>query len=92
MNSLVIASLIGLLFVIPQVQMIFAQKSGLDYMITQMRMTHSQLASNLDQVKQLVESNKTSEALGLLDGMDIEITQMNNMFNDLVWEASNKGH
>jgi len=92
MNSLVIASLIGLLFVIPQVQMIFAQKSGLDYMITQMRMTHSQLASNLDQVKQLVESNKTSEALGLLDGMDSEITQMNNMFNDLVWEASNKGH
>jgi hypothetical protein len=55
-------------------------------------MTHSQLAGNIDQVKQLVEFNKTSEALTLPDGMDIEITQMNDMFNDLVWEASNKGH
>jgi len=92
MKSLVLVSLIGLLFVIPQIQMIFAQKSGLDYMITVMRMTHSQLANNIDQIKQLVESNNTSEALNLLDGMDIEITQMNDMFNDLVWEASNKGH
>jgi hypothetical protein len=92
MRELLLVSLIGILFVVPQLHMIFAQKSGLDYLISTMRMTHNQLMGNVDQVKQLLESNNTSEALNLLDGMDIEITHMNDMFNDLVWEASNKGH
>ena len=61
-------------------------------MVSHMRFTHSQLANNIDQVKQLVKSNNTSEALTLLDGMEIKINHMNSMFNDLVWELSNKGH
>ena len=82
----------GVLFVYSQ-QIVFAQQtSASEQIMSHMRFTHSQLANNIDQIKQLVESNNTSEALNLLDGMDIEITQMNDMFNDLVWEASNKGH
>jgi hypothetical protein len=61
-------------------------------MISHMRLTHSQLTNNIDEVKQLVENNNTSEALNLLDGMDIKINHMNTMFNDLVWELSNRGH
>jgi hypothetical protein len=57
-----------------------------------MRFTHSQLANNIDEVKQLLKSNNTSEAVALLDGMEIRIDHMNTMFNDLVWELSNKGH
>ena len=33
-----------------------------------------------------------SEAIALLDGMEIRINHMNTMFNDLVWELSNKDH
>ena len=40
----------------------------------------------------LIKSNNTSEALTLLEGMDIKIKHMNTMFSDLVWEMSNKGH
>jgi len=57
-----------------------------------MRFTHSQLTNNIDEVKQLLETNNTSEALTLLQGMDVKIDHMNTMFNDLVWEMSNKGH
>ena len=61
-------------------------------MISQMRFTHSQLLSDSDLIQQLVKSNNTAEALTLLEGMDIKINHMNTMFNDLVWEMSNKGH
>ena len=48
-----------------------------------MRFTHSQLTNNIDEVKQLLETNNTSEALTLLQGMDVKIDHMNTMFNDL---------
>ena len=57
-----------------------------------MRFTHSQLANNIEEVKQLVKSNNTSEAIALLEGMEIRINHMNTMFNDLIWELSDKGH
>jgi hypothetical protein len=81
-----------MLFVIPQIQVIFAQRTVMDQMISHMRFTHSQLANNIDEVKKLIKSNNTSEALTLLEGMDIKINHMDSMFNDLVWELSNKGH
>ena len=61
-------------------------------MMGHMRFTHSQLANNIDDIIQLIETNHTSEALTLLEGMDVKINHMNTMFNDLVWEMSNKGH
>jgi hypothetical protein len=61
-------------------------------MLSHMRFTHSQLTNNINEVKQLLETNNTSEALTLLQGMDVKIDHMNTMFNDLVWEMSNKGH
>ena len=61
-------------------------------MISHMRLTHSQLANNIDEVKQLIKTNHTSEAHTLLEGMDVKINHMNIMFNDLVWELSNRGH
>jgi hypothetical protein len=70
----------------------FAQPSVLDQMMNHMRFTHSQLANNIDEIKQLINNNHTAEALTLLDGMDVKIDHMNSMFNDLVWEMSNKGH
>ena len=82
----------GILFVAP-LQIISAQQtSASEQMMSHMRFTHSQLANNIDQIKQLLETNNTSEALTLLDGMDVKINHMNTMFNDLVWELSNKGH
>ena len=82
----------GILFVFP-LQIGFAQQtSASEQIMTHMRFTHSQLANNIDQIKQLIENNNTSEALTLLDGMDVKIKHMNTMFNDLVWELSNKGH
>jgi hypothetical protein len=82
----------GILFVAP-LQIVFAQQtSASEQMMSHMRFTHSQLANNIDQIKQLLETNNTSEALTLLDGMDVKINHMNTMFNDLVWELSNKGH
>ncbi len=90
-SILVLLLLIGILFVIP-LQQVFAQVGASEQMMNHMRFTHSQLANNIDQVKQLIQANNTSEALNLLDGMEIKINHMNTMFNDLVWEMSNKGH
>ena len=89
--------LIGILFVIPTVsslllQDVFAQIGASEQMMSHMRFTHSQLANNIDEVKQLIKANHTSEALTLLEGMDVKIDHMNIMFNDLVWELSNRGH
>ena len=83
---------IGILFSLTQ--QVFAQfaSSPAEQMMQHMRFTHSQLANNIDQVIQLVKSNNTSEAVNLLDGMKIRIDHMNGMFNDLVWELSNRGH
>jgi hypothetical protein len=89
---LLLPLLIGIVFVIPILQDVFAQIGASEQMMSHMRFTHSQLANNIDEVKQLLESNNTSEALTLLEGMDIKINHMNTMFNDLVWELSNKGH
>jgi hypothetical protein len=83
--------MIGILFVIP-LQQVFAQIGASEQMMNHMRFTHSQLANNIDEVKQLIETNHTSEALTLLEGMDVKIDHMNIMFNDLVWELSNRGH
>jgi hypothetical protein len=55
-------------------------------------MSHSQLLGDIDQIKQSVESNNTSQALNLLDDMDVKVDQINSMFNDLVWGFSNRGH
>jgi hypothetical protein len=89
MKTFIVLLLIGILFVLPQV---YAQTGILEEMMTHMRFTHSQLSNNIDNVIQLVKSNNTSEALTLLEGRDIKIKHMNTMFNDLVWEMSNKGH
>jgi type II secretory pathway component PulM len=92
MNSiLVLLLLAGIIFVLPQ-QQIFAQIGASEQIMQHMRFTHTQLANNIDEVKQLLKSNNTSEAFNLLDGMELKINHMNTMFNDLVWELSNKGH
>ena len=88
---IILLLLIGILLVIP-LQQVFAQIGAAEQMMGHMRFTHSQLANNIDQIKQLIQANNTSEALNLLDGMEIKINHMNTMFNDLVWELSNKGH
>ena len=84
----------GILFVLPPslLPQVFAQTSDSEQIMSHMRFTHSQLTNNIDEVKQLLETNNTSEALTLLQGMDVKIDHMNTMFNDLVWEMSNKGH
>jgi len=81
---------IGIMFVLPQ--QVFAQIGASEQMMSHMRFTHSQLSNNIAEVKQLLKSNNTSEAIALLDGMEIKIDHMKTMFNDLVWELSNKGH
>ena len=91
MNSIVLLLMVGSLFVIP-LQQVFAQIGASEQMMSHMRFTHSQLANNIDEVKQLIKGNHTSEALTLLEGMDVKIDHMNTMFNDLVWELSNRGH
>ena len=91
MKLIVLLLIIGILFVIP-LQQVFAQIGASEQMMSHMRFTHSQLANNIDEVKQLIKGNHTSEALTLLEGMDVKIDHMNTMFNDLVWELSNKGH
>ena len=80
-----------LLSVFPQ-HLSFSQPTVLDQMINHMRFTHSQLAHNIDEIKELIKNNNTAEAITLLDEMDLKIDHMNSMFNDLVWELSNKGH
>ena len=89
-SVLVLLLLVGILFVIPQ--QVFAQIGASEQMMQYMRSTHSQLANNIEEVKQLVKSNNTSEAIALLEGMEIRINHMNTMFNDLILELSNKGH
>jgi uncharacterized membrane protein len=43
--------------------------------------------NNIDELKQLIKSNNTSEVFNLFEGgMDIKINRMNTLFNDLVWE------
>jgi hypothetical protein len=71
---------------------VFAQPRAADIMMEHMRFVHSQLANNIQEVMQLVKANDTTEALNLLDGMKIKIDHMNTMFDDLVWEMSNRGH
>ncbi len=88
---IILLLLIGILLVIP-LQQVFAQIGAAEQMMGHMRFTHSQLANNIDQIKQLIKANNTSEALTLLEGMDVKINHMNTMFNDFVWEMSNKGH
>jgi hypothetical protein len=88
---IVLLLLIGIVLVIP-LQQVFAQIGAAEQMMSHMRFTHTQLANNIDQIKQLIKSNNTSEALNLLDGMELKINHMNTMFSDLVWELSNKGH
>jgi hypothetical protein len=83
--------MVGSFFVIP-LQQVYAQIGASEQMMSHMRFTHSQLANNIDEVKQLIKANHTSEALTLLEGMDVKIDHMNTMFNDLVWELSNRGH
>ncbi|HEX7258828.1 MAG TPA: hypothetical protein VF242_12290 [Nitrososphaeraceae archaeon] len=91
MKSIVLLLMVGSIFVIP-LQQVFAQIGASEQMMSHMRFTHSQLANNIDEVKQLIKGNHTSEALTLLEGMDVKIDHMNTMFNDLVWELSNRGH
>jgi hypothetical protein len=81
---------IGILFGL--LQQVYSQIGAAEQMMGHMRFTHSQLANNVDQVIQLVKSNNTAEAITLLEGMELKIDHMNTMFNDLVWELSNKGH
>ena len=88
---IVLLLLIGIVLVIP-LEQVFAQIGAAEQMMSHMRFTHTQLANNIDQIKQLIKSNNTSDALNLLDGMELKINHMNTMFNDLVWELSNKGH
>ena len=96
---LTILSIGILFFVIPPpsspsllLQDVFVQIGASEQLMNHMRFTHSQLANNIDEVKQLIKLNDTSEALTLLEDMEIKIDHMNTMFNDLVWELSNKGH
>ena len=91
MKIVAIILVIGILFVFTQ-QQVFAQMGAAEQMMSHMRFTHSQLANNIEEVIELVKSNNTSEAITLLEGMEIKIDHMNTMFNDLVWEMSNKGH
>lgn len=90
LSSLLLGGIFLVLTTLPQIA--FSQAIGIDQMISQMRFTHSQLLGDIDQIQQSVQSSNTSEALNLLDDMDVKIDQMNKMFNDLVWEASNRGH
>ena len=92
MKLVLLLLMVGILCIIPQLQVVFAQRTVLDQMISHIRFTHSHLANNIEEVKQLIKTNNTSEALTLLEGMDIKINHMDSMFNDLVWELSNKGH
>lgn len=63
-----------------------------DIMITDMRSTHTVLEKNVDEVITLLKNNNTAEALNLLDGVKMKVHHMNSMFDDLVWELSNRGH
>jgi len=88
MNIISIGLIIGILL-IPH---IFAQPRSEDILMDHMRFIHNQLATNVDDVIKLVKSNNTAEAVNLLEGVKIKIHHMNNMFDDLVWAMSNRGH
>ena len=51
-------------------QQVFAQIGASEQMMQHMRFTHSQLTNNVDEVKQLLKANNTSETINLLDGGD----------------------
>lgn len=74
---------------IPQIA--FSQFTA-DTLVNHMRETHTILERNIDQTIALIENNNTAEALNLLEGIDIKVNHMNQMFNDLVWQLSNQGH
>ena len=63
-----------------------------DIMIKDMRTTHDILEQNVDQVISLIKNNNTAEAINLLEGVKIKVNHMTSMFDDLVWELSNRGH
>ena len=88
MKILIVVFLLGVLL-IPNV---LAQTSSVDMMISDMRTVHTDLEKNMKNVIQLIKNNHTQEALNLLEGMDIRINHMDDMFNDLVWQLSNRGH
>ena len=88
--SIIFIAVIVILFGI--IQQVYSQMGAAEQMMSHMRFTHSQLANNIEQVMELVKANNTSEAITLLEGMEIRINHMNGMFNDLIWELSNKGH
>lgn len=92
MKTIIVLLLIGIGILVVLPQQVFAQVGASEQMMNHMRFTHTQLANNIDNVIQLIKSNNTSEAITLLEGMEIKIDHMNTMFNDLVWELSNKGH
>lgn len=89
---IVIVSLVIVAIVVSfSIPVVFGQFVA-DIMITDLRSTHNTLEKNIDQVITLLKNNHTAEALNLLDGMKIKIHHMNLMFDDLVWELSNRGH
>ena len=67
-------------------------QTPMDSMINDMRSTHDTLSKDIKNVISLVKSNHTIEAVYLLEGMGLKIDHMNIMFNDLVWDMSNRGH
>ncbi|MDR4512469.1 MAG: hypothetical protein MRJ93_12285 [Nitrososphaeraceae archaeon] len=86
-----IAIVVILLVAISLVPVAFAQFTA-DVLINHMRETHTILERNVDEAITLLQNNNTAEALNLLEGIDIRIKHMNSMFDDLVWELSNRGH
>ena len=78
----------GVYFSLPVISVQFTA----DIMITDMRTTHTVLEKNVDEVITLLKNNHTAEALNLLDGVKMKVHHMNSMFDDLVWELSNRGH
>jgi hypothetical protein len=54
---IVLLLLIGIVLVIP-LQQVFAQIGASEQMMNHMRFTHTQLANNIDQIKQLIKSNR----------------------------------
>lgn len=78
----------GVYFILPVASAQFTA----DIMITDMRSTHTVLEKNVDEVITLLKNNNTAEALNLLDGVKMKVHHMNSMFDDLVWELSNRGH
>ena len=85
--SIPILLLLPILYFLPSI--IFAQE---DSMISHMRETHNILEENVGQVISLIESNHTSEALNLLEGVKIKVKHIDSLFDDFVWTLSNQGH